>query len=508
MDNIDPDFEGRVLVVANRVPISIKVTPEGDFEYSMSSGGLVSGLKGLAKAVDFKWFGWPGIDVHRNDKDKVRRHLQDNFNAVPIFLAENLAEMHYNGFSNSILWPLLHRMPDRAGSDQRWSKAYQEVNEIFADNIVPYVEDNDIIWVHDYHLLLLPGILRERLQKKKNLKIGFFLHTPFPTEDYFTILPFREQICRSLLLCDVVGFHTNQYAKDFLESARIVLEGVSQSPSDLHWNGRKVIVHGFPLGIEADEWKQKLETDAVKQEVAKLRNEFDEQMIILGVDRLDYIKGIPQKLRAFDRFLTDHPEWVGKVTMVQLAIPTREDVDTYRKLREEVELLVGRINGKHATFKHTPIHYLHRSVKPDQLCALYAVSDVCIISSIRDGLNLVSYEYAACQEERKGVLLMSTYAGAIKTLPPSSVILLNPWDTPRFAERINQAVNMGMEERAQRHKEMMQVVDTWTSVKWGKAFLRTLMAMEIPHDTEMPDRDPLEQWTSEIPDSETGKIQP
>ncbi|EXJ67123.1 uncharacterized protein A1O5_09770 [Cladophialophora psammophila CBS 110553] len=508
MDSVDPDFEGRVLVVANRVPISIKTTQEGEFEYSMSSGGLVSGLKGLAKAIDFKWFGWPGIDVHRNDKDKVRRHLQDNFNAVPIFLSETLAEMHYNGFSNSILWPLLHRMPDQAGSDERWSKAYQEVNEIFADNIVPYVEDNDMIWVHDYHLLLLPGILRERLSKKKNLKIGFFLHTPFPTEDYFTILPFREQICRSLLLCDVVGFHTNQYAKDFLESARIVLKGVSKSPSDLHWNRRKVIVHGFPLGIEADEWKQKLETDAVKQELANLREEFDDQKIILGVDRLDYIKGIPQKLRAYDRFLTDHPEWVGKVVMIQLAIPTREDVDAYRRLREEVELLVGRINGKHATFKHTPIHYLHRSVKPEQLCALYAVSDVCIISSIRDGLNLVSYEYAACQEERKGVLMMSTYAGAIKTLPPSSVILLNPWDAPRFAERINQALNMGIEERAKRHKEMMHVVDTWTSVKWGKAFLQTMMKMEIPKDADMPDRDSLEEYNSEIPDSETGTIKP
>ncbi|OAP58891.1 alpha,alpha-trehalose-phosphate synthase (UDP-forming) [Fonsecaea erecta] len=508
MDDIIPGFEGRVLVVANRVPISIKTTPEDDFEYSMSSGGLVSGLKALSKAIDFKWFGWPGIDVHRNDKDKVRRHLQDNFNAVPIFLPDKLAEMHYNGFSNSILWPLLHGMPEKAGSDERWSQAYQEVNEVFADNILPYVEDNDIIWVHDYHLLLLPGILRERLQKKKNLKIGFFLHTPFPTEDYFTILPFREEICRSLLLCDVVGFHTNEYAKGFLESARIVLEGVSKSPSDLHWKGRKVIVHGFPLGIEADEWKQNLEADAVKQAVAELRDKFGEQKIILGVDRLDYIKGIPQKLRAFDRFLTDHPEWVGKAVMVQLAIPTRGEVDTYRKLREEVEQLVGRINGKHATFGHTPIQYMYRSVEPEQLCALYAVSDVCIISSVRDGLNLVSYEYAACQEERKGVLMMSTYAGAIKTLPSDSVILLNPWDTPRFAERINQAVNMGMDERAQRHRQMMQVVDTWTSVKWGKAFLQTMMTMDMPHDPEMPDHDPVEQWTSDVPDSETGKIQP
>jgi trehalose 6-phosphate synthase len=253
--------------------------------------------------------------------------------------------------TDSILWPLLHRIPEKAESDVNWSKAYQEVNETFADNIVPYVEDHDLIWVHDYHLLLLPGILRERLKKKKGLKIGFFLHTPFPTEDYFTILPFREEICRSLLLCDVIGFHTNQYAKDFLNSARIVLPGVARSPSDLHWEGRRVLVHGFPLGIEADEWRDKLATEAARKELLGFEEVFKDQKVLLGVDRLDYIKGIPQKLLAFDRFLTENPEWVGKVVLVQLAIPTRADVTAYRELREEVELLVGRINGKHCTLK-------------------------------------------------------------------------------------------------------------------------------------------------------------
>lgn len=248
---MDPNFEGRVLVVANRLPITIKADAEGNFDYTMSSGGLVSGLRSLAKVVDFKWFGWPGIDVHRNDKDKVRSQLHDQFNAVPIFLAEDLAERHYNGFSStfslggpsdvslaltcfppdSVLWPLLHRMPEKVGTDGSWADAYQEVNEIFADNIVPYVEDGDLIWVHDYHLMLLPGILRGRLSKKKDLRIGFFLHTPFPSEDHFTILPFREEICRSLLLCDVIGFHTNEYARDFLDSARTVLKYVASIPT-------------------------------------------------------------------------------------------------------------------------------------------------------------------------------------------------------------------------------------------------------------------------------------
>ncbi|KAK5029296.1 hypothetical protein LTS07_005758 [Exophiala sideris] len=480
---MDEAFEGRVLVIANRLPITIKEVQEGDFEYNISSGGLVSGLRSLAKAVDFKWFGWPGIDIHRNDKDKVRHDLADKFNAYPIFLPEDLAQRHYNGFSNSVLWPLLHRMPEKVGAEESWSKAYQEVNEIFADNIVPYVEDGDIVWVHDYHLLLLPGILRARLGKKKNLRIGFFLHTPFPTDDFFTILPFREEICRSLLLCDVVGFHTQEYARDFLNSASVVLEGVSRSPSDLHWDGRKVIVHGFPIGIEPGDFREKMETDAVKQELDGLKKYFTGQKILLGVDRLDYIKGIPQKLRAFDRFLTEHPEWLGKVVLIQLAIPTRPDVVTYQRLREEVESLVGHVNGKHGTFSHTPIHYLYRSIKPEQLCALYAVSDVCIISSIRDGLNMVSYEYIACQnKETAGTLMMSYYAGAVKTLPSCTVI--NPWDIPRFANTIRDVLDMPQAERRQRYTENAHVVDTYTSVRWGTSFLNTCYKMELPKQTD------------------------
>ncbi|KEF58144.1 uncharacterized protein A1O9_06068 [Exophiala aquamarina CBS 119918] len=475
---MDESFEGRVIVVANRLPITVKPQPDGNFDYSMSSGGLVSGLRSLAKAVDFKWFGWPGIDVHRNDKDAVRRDLQHGFDAVPVFLDSQLAERHYNGFSNSVLWPLLHRMPDKVISEESWSSAYQEVNEVFADNILPYVEDDDIIWVHDYHLLLLPGILRQRMTKKKNLRIGFFLHTPFPSEDFFSILPFREAICQSLLSCDVVGFHTNGYARDFVESACTVLEGVSVSPNDLHYEDRKVIVHGFPIGIEPNEFKVRLSAEETQTELAKLESSFEGQKIIVGVDRLDYIKGIPQKLKAFDRFLTKNPDWLGKVTLIQLAIPTRSDVGTYQKLREEVERLVGHINGKHGSFSHTPIHYLYRSVQPEHLCALYAASDVCIISSVQDGLNMVSYEYSACQAKKKGVLVMSQYAGAAKTLP--ACVGVNPWDTPRFAEIIRESLTMPQEERDSRHRANGKVVDGWTSVKWGISFLNTVVRMQLP----------------------------
>lgn len=253
--------------------------------------------------------------------------------------------------------------------------------------------------------------------------------------------------------------------------------GVSVSPNDLHYEGRKVIVHGFPIGIEPDEFKQRLETPEVQDIISKLENDFQGQKVIVGVDRLDYIKGISEKLKAFDRFLTKNPDWIGKVVLVQLAIPTRSDMDAYQRSREEIERLIGHINGKHGmyypahavntadslvigTFSHAPIRYLYRSVQPETLCALYAVSDVCIISSVRDGLNLVSYEYAACQAKRKGVLVMSIYAGAAKTLP--SCVMINPWDTQRFAETIGRVLNMSVKERESRYSDISEVVNNWT----------------------------------------------
>jgi trehalose 6-phosphate synthase len=218
---------------------------------------------------------------------------------------------------------------------------------LFADTIVPHVEDGDAIWIHDYHLLLLPSVLRKKLRHRKNVKIGLFLHTPFPSEDYFSILPFREAICDGLLSCDLVGFHVDEYAKDFLDSATRVLKGVERSPSDLHYEGRKLIVHSFPIGIDPAEFREKLESEATQNEISALEKEFKGKKVLIGVDRLDYIKGIPQKLLAFDKFLSDNPDWIGKVVLIQLAIPTRPNVEAYIKLRREVESLVGNINGKH-----------------------------------------------------------------------------------------------------------------------------------------------------------------
>ncbi|KAJ5604802.1 Alpha-alpha-trehalose-phosphate synthase (UDP-forming) [Penicillium lagena] len=461
MAAMSPNNDGRLFIVANRLPVSITQTEDGEFKYTMASGGLVSALQGLSKSMEFQWFGWPGTEIHRNDREMVRQELATRFHAVPVFLPKETAERHYNGFSNSVLWPLLHGLPSRAEFNESWANAYREVNEVFADNIVPFVEDGDIIWIHDYHLLLLPAVLRKRLEKRRRVRIGFFLHTPFPSDDSFAVLPLREEICDGLLSCNLVGLHVREYVEKLLDSAAKVLPGVRRSPSDLHYNGRKLIVQEFPIGIAPDDFRDSLASEATQSQMRLLSREFRGKEIILGIDRLDYIKGIPQKLRAFEKLLADHPEVKEKVTLIQVAIPTRGDVEEYKTLRRQVEEMIGMINGKHGTLTYTPIRYLYRSLNLEQLHALYAISDLCVVSSIQDGLNLVCYEYIASQQlNPKGVLVLSQYTGAAKMLP--SAVLFNPWDIPRFTEAIFTALKMPLQDRQSRLEDAAKTVNTLT----------------------------------------------
>ncbi|ETN36528.1 alpha,alpha-trehalose-phosphate synthase (UDP-forming) [Cyphellophora europaea CBS 101466] len=491
----DEEQGSRLFVVANRLPISIKQRDDGGFDFGASAGGLASSLSGLASKTKFVWYGWPGIEVHRNDKEHLRQELERQHSAVPVFLSQELAEKHYNGFSNSILWPLLHRMPDKADSHPEWSDAYKEVNEIFAENLIPQLEDGDKVWIHDYHLLLLPSAIRRRLRNKK-IKIGFFLHTPFPSEDFFSILPFREAICEGVFNSDVVGFHTRGYVEDFLDSAEKVLPGVRRSPHDLHYRDRTVIVHQFPIGIDPSRFRKALSTPEVQSELTSLTKTYADKTVLLGIDRLDYTKGVPQKLLAFDNFLKDNPSYVGKVVMIQVAVPTRPGVTEYVKLQHQVEQLVGRVNGNHSTASYTPVVYLHRSIPFEHLCALYALADICVVSPIRDGLNLVSYEYTICQAHKAatqactghhkepGVLMLSQYTGAATTLRDS--VIINPWDTPRFSEAIHMALHMPPPERKRRHESNVKVVEEQTSVRWGQKFLYCMETMQVDDEVEQP----------------------
>ncbi|KAK8170175.1 glycosyl transferase [Phyllosticta citrichinensis] len=463
---------GRLLLVSNRLPITIKRSEDGKYDMSMSSGGLVSGLSGLAKTTVFQWYGWPGLEVPDEEIGGLKARLKEEYNAHPVMLDDDLADGHYNGFSNSIMWPLFHYHPGEITFDESAWNAYTEANRLFAKTVAADVQDGDLVWVHDYHLMLLPAMLREEIgNTKKNVKLGFFLHTPFPSSEIYRILPVRNEILLGVLHCDLIGFHTYDYARHFLSSCSRIL-GLATTPNGVEFQGKVVTVGAFPIGIDPEKFEDGLKKPKVQDRIAVLENKFKGVKLIVGVDRLDYIKGVPQKLHALEVFLTEHPEWIGKVVLVQVAVPSRQDVEEYQNLRAVVNELVGRINGKFGTIEFMPIHFMHKSVAFDELIALYAVSDVCLVSSTRDGMNLVSYEYIACQQKRHGSMIMSEFAGAAQSLNGS--IIVNPWNTEELADAIHDSVTMGAEQRALNYQKLSKYVNKYTSAWWGKSFVNEL----------------------------------
>ncbi|KAI9049384.1 hypothetical protein LZ554_006418 [Drepanopeziza brunnea f. sp. 'monogermtubi'] len=304
----EPDVRGRLLLVSNRLPITIKRTDDGSYTFSMSSGGLVTGLSGLSKTTTFQWYGWPGLEVPEAEAGPMVKRLKDEHGAVPVFIDDELADRHYNGFSNSILWPLFHYHPGEITFDESAWAAYKEVNRLFAKTMAKDVQDGDLVWVHDYHLMLLPQMLREEIGSKKNVKIGFFLHTPFPSSEIYRILPVRDELLRGVLSCDLIGFHTYDYARHFLSSCSRILE-TPTTPNGVDTGGGKfVTVAAFPIGIDPEKFVDGLKRQKVQERIAVLERKFEGVKLIVGVDRLDYIKGVPQKLHALEVFLSEHPE--------------------------------------------------------------------------------------------------------------------------------------------------------------------------------------------------------
>ncbi|KAG8720040.1 Trehalose-6-P synthase/phosphatase complex synthase subunit [Ceratobasidium sp. 394] len=513
----DPAMEARdgqrLIVVSNRLPITISRDAKGEYHFKMSSGGLVSALSGCKKSMSFIWIGWTGLFIPPKDRALVDKRLMEEYSCQAVYLDDDLADRHYNGFSNSILWPLFHYHPGEMNFDEANWLAYRQANLKFAEAIRGLVRSRDMVWVQDYHLMLLPMLLRglvdgpgkdgsltqTELAKIKegiveetpevehevlsNVKIGFFLHTPFPSSEIYRILPVRREILLGILYSDLIGFHTYDYARHFLSSCTRIL-GAPTMPNGIEFEGRYSRVGTFPIGIDPDQFISNLEKPAVKERIAALEQRFKGVKIIVGVDRLDYIKGVPQKLHALEVFLTEHPEWIGKVVLVQLAVPSRQDVEEYQNLRSTVNELVGRINGRFGTVEFMPIHFMHKSLAFEELCALYAVSDVCLVSSTRDGMNLVSYEYIACQQERQGSMILSEFAGAAQSLNGS--IVVNPWDSQQVADAIHQAVTMSPGVRAENHKKLFKYINKYSAAYWGTSFVGEMSRINPSQPHAMP----------------------
>ncbi|TBU43754.1 alpha,alpha-trehalose-phosphate synthase TPS1 subunit [Dichomitus squalens] len=522
-----------LIVVSNRLPITINKDASGEYHFKMSSGGLVSALSGCKKSMSFTWIGWPGFFIPPKDRPIVDRRLQEEFSCQAVYLDDDVADRHYNGFSNSILWPLFHYHPGEMNfEDENWL-AYRQANMAFAEAIMSQLTPDSMVWVQDYHLMLLPMLLRTLIDGPQNVgdvtaaevdrilegidceeiapprygnvKIGFFLHTPFPSSEIYRILPVRREILLGILYSDLIGFHTYDYARHFLSSCTRIL-GLPTMPNGVEFEGRLAHVGTFPIGIDPSSFIDNLKKDGVRKRIAQLEQRFSGCKVIVGVDRLDYIKGVPQKLHALELFLTQHPEWIGKVVLAQLAVPSRQDVEEYQNLRATVNELVGRINGRFGTVDFMPIHFMHKSLPFDELCALYAVSDVCLVTSTRDGMNLVSYEYIACQQERQGVMILSEFAGAAQSLNGS--IVVNPWDSQQVADAIFEAVTMDADTRAENHRKLFKYVNKYSAAYWGTSFVREMTRIELPNSEPKPVAESPSDSTPDTPVQKNHSLPP
>jgi len=451
--NVIADGSRPVVVVSNRLPFTVTKTPAGP-ERKPSSGGLVSALEPVLERRGGTWVGWPGGDFRADDFEST---ADDPYRIAPVALSESEVQRYYYGLSNATLWPLFHSMIERASFDSEDWQVYQTVNDRFAD--VAAAEANadgaSFVWVHDYHLMLAPTRIRTHLP---NTGIGFFLHIPFPPYDIFRLLPWDRDLLRGILSAHLVGFHVRSYASNFFDCVENSLGArVNRREGLIEYGDHTTRVGLYPIGIDFALFESNAQSAPAQPETQR-------EQVVLGVDRLDYTKGIPERMLAFERMLERHPEYRERVVMLQLAVPSRAQVTEYQQLKREIDELVGRINGRFATAGWSPIRYLYRSVDQKRLCSIYRDADVALVTPLRDGMNLVAKEFVACQVTDPGVLVLSKLAGSAQTM--REALRVNPYDIEGTAEAIHRALQMDEAERrsrmaALRRRERQNDIDAW-----------------------------------------------
>jgi trehalose 6-phosphate synthase/phosphatase len=433
-----------------------------------SVGGLATGLRGVHAETNGLWIGWPGPveGLDAAGERALEEHLAE-LRAVPVRMTPREVSVYYEGVANGVLWPVCHDRLDQLPLRVEGWDVYERINARFADTIARHYRPGDVIWIHDYQLLRVPALLRERIPEAR---IGFFLHIPFPNPEIFFALSCRDWLIKGMLGADLIGFHTRRYRGHFAAALRRLFQ-LEMQHEEVSYQGRCVRIGVFPMGIDAASFAERAASPAVLAEVRRLHE--DERMrLLVGVDRLDYSKGIPRRLLAFERLLKTHPEWRQRVHLVQIAVPSRVGVAAYKRFREQVDALVGRINGGFGTTRWTPIRYVYRSVSEDVLLSLYRAADVMLVTPVRDGMNLVAKEFAACRTDEDGVLLLSELAGAADEL--TSAVLVNPYDVDGIAEAMHCALIMPEAERRARMRAIRAEVMTHDVAKWVTSFLDAL----------------------------------
>ncbi|MEO0124299.1 MAG: bifunctional alpha,alpha-trehalose-phosphate synthase (UDP-forming)/trehalose-phosphatase [candidate division WOR-3 bacterium] len=468
----------RLIIVSNRLPVTI-TQKNGEFRFKQSVGGLVSGistyldsLKGTTPLEGkYVWIGWPGISIENHEQQKkLTLLLSSKYNAFPVYINEETMDQFYHGFCNKLIWPLFHYFPSYATYDEKFWDYYKKVNQIFADYVLKIVQPNDIIWIHDYHLMLLPGLIREKLI---NAAIGFFLHIPFPSFELFRLLPekWRREILLGLLGSDLIGFHTNDYAQYFLRCVLRIL-GIENSMGEIISGERIIKIDTFPMGIDFKKFYDAVSNKKVEKERTKFLNVLGTHKIILSIDRLDYTKGILNRLIAYKIFLQNYPHWRKKVILVLVVVPSRIGVEHYQRIKKRINELVGEINGEFGTLDWTPIIYQYRFMPFYPLVALYSISDIAMVTPLRDGMNLIAKEYLACRQDKTGVLILSETAGAAEELREAAII--NPNNPDELAAVIKNALEMDIEEQKQRNSIMQNRLLRYNVKRWAEEFLMGL----------------------------------
>ena len=470
-------MKNKTIIVSNRLPLNVCVQESGNVKVSPSVGGLATGMKSIHQNSESLWIGWAGVPSDEIDESTTKeiKNLAYNENCISVPLSEEEIEEYYFGFSNRVLWPLFHYFMEYVDYDENHWKTYKKVNEKFAETILEYLDDGDKVWVHDYQLLLVPQLIKE---KRPDVSVGFFLHIPFPSYEIFRTLPWREEILEGILGADLIGFHTYDYERHFISSVSRVLH-YDTNINSIHAGSRIIKVDSFPMGIDYEKFHQEAEKQKNKNEKTLLKTRLEQNRalapdakFILSIDRLDYTKGIAKRLEALEYFLEKYPEYNEKVRLIMLAVPSRENVPQYQQLKKEVDELVGKINGKFSTATWVPVWYFYRSLPFEELIELYTSCEIAFLTPIRDGMNLVAKEYIASRTDQTGVLILSEMAGVAQEM--NDALLINPNDYNQMAEALKTALEMPLEEQISRNQILQKRIKRYNVEKWASAFMEAL----------------------------------
>ena len=464
----------RLIVISNRVSTPKPRSANG------SQGGLAVALAAALREYRGLWFGWSGEKTDEYT-GQINLHREDGVTTATIDLEEQDVDEYYNGYANRTLWPLFHYRIDLAEYDRSFGAGYERVNERFAETVTPLIEPDDLIWVHDYHLIPLGQQLRQRGLRNR---IGFFLHIPWPPQRLLVSLPFHERLVKSMLAYDLIGFHTEEWLESFHHYVTRELGGSVAADGTVTVGSRTVKTAAFPIGIDFSEFDKTLASEETKSAFETLKRSAEDKKIIIGVDRLDYSKGLEERFQGYRRFLEENDDWRGRVSFLQIAPPSREEVHTYEAIRERLDELSGRINGEFAEVDWVPIRYVNQGYPREALAGFYRASDVALITPLRDGMNLVAKEFVASQDPADpGVLILSRFAGAAHQL--GKALLVNPYSKDELSDAIREALDMPKAERIRRWEKMVDNVRKEDVLAWRRGFVEALQSVSAEQASDL-----------------------